>query len=79
MLEDNRELAVNVAASRAAKSDVMANHRLQLERDMLDDVGSVCPALESSNESPALTNAAAVLFQARHHRNERLSESGNVG
>ena len=41
VLEHERVLALDVAAARASEADVVADHRLQLERDVLDDVRRV--------------------------------------
>ena len=74
MLEHDRELAVDVTATRAAESDLVPDHILQLECDMLYDVRGVSASLQTSDESAGLTNAATVVLETRHRSNEKLGE-----
>ena len=66
VLEDERVLPLDVAAARATEADVVADHRLQLERDVLDDVRRVRAAAQPHDEAAALADRAAVLDQPGH-------------
>ena len=66
VLEHECELAFVVATARAAVSDVMADHRLKLERYVLDDVRSVGAVAKANDESSSLANAAAMFFKTGH-------------
>ncbi len=66
MLEHHRVFAGHVATARLPISHVESGHDLQLERDVLDDMGSVGPAREPLKEAAPLANAAAMLDQPWH-------------
>jgi hypothetical protein len=79
VLEDERVFPVDVAAARLSEADVVPHHRLQLERDVLDDVRRVRAASQPENEPAALADRAAVLHQPRHRADEALREARHVG
>ena len=79
MLENNQVLTDGITSPRAAVAYFVANHSLQLEGDVLDDVGAIGASLEASDESARLANAAAMISEARHRLHQRLRESWNVG
>ena len=62
--------AVFVDGPRPAKADVAAAQRLQLERDVLQDVGRIGAAVEPLEEAAPLADAAAML----DHRGEPALE-----
>jgi hypothetical protein len=79
VLEDERILAFHVAAARPAVPHVVTDHRLELECDMLDDVGRIRAALEARNEPATGSDAAAMLDETRHRPDERIGESLHLG
>src|SRR3954469_16265174 len=78
VLEDQRVLPGPVATSRPAVADIVAVHRLQLQRDVLDYVRAVSSALEPDDESPGLADAAAMISEARHRRGQLTRKSRDV-
>src|SRR6266550_1040764 len=78
MLEHDREFTIHVATSSFSESHGVADHALQLECNMLDDVRRVGPTLESRDETSALADAATMLFQSWHPRHERFSKTRHI-
>src|SRR2546423_2746718 len=66
VLENNHVLTDGISSPRPAVSYLVADHSLQLESDVLDDVGAIGAALEANDESAGLANAAAVIPESRH-------------
>ena len=68
----------HVAPPSATITDVMPDHRLKLERDMLDYVRCVRTVAKAHDESTPLADAAPMLDQSRHRLYQCFSESGNI-
>ena len=64
---------VDVAAARLSEADVVAHHRLQLERDVLDDVRRVGAAAQADDEPAALADRAAMLDRVPASRRRAAS------
>ena len=79
VLEDQCVFPGAVASPGAAVTDIVTNHSLQLERDVLDDVGAVSTTLQANDEPARLTDAAAMIPETGHRRQERLRQAGDVG
>src|SRR4051812_23780916 len=78
MLEDDGVFTVLIAATRAAVPDLMADHRLQLEGDVLDDVRRVRPTTQPGDEAATRTDTAVMFDEARHCTDESLVEVVHV-
>jgi hypothetical protein len=78
MLEDERVFSGFVATPRSAVADVVADHPLQLEGYVLDDVREIRSALETNDESAGLADAAAVIVQSGHRGDERGGDPADI-
>jgi hypothetical protein len=61
-----------------AEADLRAGERLQLQRDVLQDVREVSAFFQSLHEAAALTAGARVLVERRQQLDQPLAEPGNV-
>ena len=60
VLEHESVLAFVVTAACAPEANVVSDHRLKLERDVLDDVGRVRAVTKADDEPPSLADAATI-------------------
>jgi hypothetical protein len=78
VLEHESVLAIYVATARAAVSNIVSNHRLQLESDVLHDVRRIGAVTQANDESAVFPDAAPVLVQTGHRFYERVGKAIDV-
>src|SRR5687768_3884186 len=78
VLEDDGVLSGSVAGARSSIADIVSDHALQFQGDVLDDVAKVGSALQPYDKPAGLPDAAPVVSQSRHRRHESLGQSGNI-
>ena len=66
VLENESVLTFVVATASATVSNVVTDHRLKLERDVLDNVWCVRAVAQTHDETAALADAAPMLLETWH-------------
>jgi hypothetical protein len=77
VLDDDLVHALDVGLAGPAEAHLDARQALQLQRDMLEDMGHVRATLEPLKEPAALTDATAVLDERREPALQALVEAGD--